>query len=117
APWGGGRGGRRISRRGFLRIGGTALAGVLGGAPASWAARELGILTAVNYAPTSDAQARRARQAVRKSRRRQRPHQSRAERTDAGQALVRAHGPLRPRHHDPRDPISLALSARAGRRV
>ena len=45
---------RRISRRGFLRIGGTALAGVLGGAPASWAARELGILTAVNYAPTSD---------------------------------------------------------------
>ena len=46
---------RRISRRGFLRIGGTALAGVLGGAPASWAARELGILTAVNYAPTSDA--------------------------------------------------------------
>jgi multiple sugar transport system substrate-binding protein len=46
---------RRISRRGFLRIGGTALAGVLGGMPASWAARELGILTAVNYAPTSDA--------------------------------------------------------------
>jgi multiple sugar transport system substrate-binding protein len=46
---------RRISRRGFLRIGGTALAGVLGGVPASWAARELGILTAVNYAPTSDA--------------------------------------------------------------
>jgi multiple sugar transport system substrate-binding protein len=45
---------RRISRRGFLRIGGTALAGVVGGAPASWAARELGILTAVNYAPTSD---------------------------------------------------------------
>jgi multiple sugar transport system substrate-binding protein len=47
----------RISRRGFLRIGGPALigvAGVLGGAPASWAARELGILTAVNYAPTSD---------------------------------------------------------------
>jgi hypothetical protein len=33
---------RRISRRGFLRIGGTALAGGLGGAPASWAARELG---------------------------------------------------------------------------
>jgi multiple sugar transport system substrate-binding protein len=45
---------RRISRRGFLRTGGTALAGVLAGAPASWAARELGILTAVNYAPTSD---------------------------------------------------------------
>jgi multiple sugar transport system substrate-binding protein len=47
----------RITRRGFLRIGGPALigvAGVLGGAPASWAARELGILTAVNYAPTSD---------------------------------------------------------------
>ena len=47
----------RISRRDFLRIGGPALigvAGVLGGAPASWAARELGILTAVNYAPTSD---------------------------------------------------------------
>jgi multiple sugar transport system substrate-binding protein len=47
----------RISRRGFLRIGGPALigvAGVLGRAPASWAARELGILTAVNYAPTSD---------------------------------------------------------------
>jgi multiple sugar transport system substrate-binding protein len=45
---------RRIGRRGFLRIGGTALAGVLGAAPAAWAARELGILTAVNYAPTSD---------------------------------------------------------------
>ena len=47
----------RITRRGFLRIGGPALvgiAGVLGGAPASWAARELGILTAVNYAPSSD---------------------------------------------------------------
>jgi multiple sugar transport system substrate-binding protein len=47
----------RITRRGFLRIGGPALvgiSGVLGGAPASWAARELGILTAVNYAPSSD---------------------------------------------------------------
>ena len=30
-------------------------AGILGGAPASRAARELNILTAVNYAPSSDA--------------------------------------------------------------
>jgi multiple sugar transport system substrate-binding protein len=47
----------RISRRGFLRIGGPVLvgaAGVFAKAPASWAARELGILTAVNYAPSSD---------------------------------------------------------------
>jgi multiple sugar transport system substrate-binding protein len=47
----------RITRRGFLRIGGPILvgaAGVLSKAPASWAARELGILTAVNYAPSSD---------------------------------------------------------------
>ena len=48
----------RVDRRGFLRAGGQAVigvAGILGGAPASWAARELSILTAVNYAPTSDA--------------------------------------------------------------
>jgi multiple sugar transport system substrate-binding protein len=48
----------RITRRGFLRIGGPVLvgaAGVFAKAPASWAARELGILTAVNYAPASDA--------------------------------------------------------------
>ena len=48
----------RVDRRGFLRAGGqavVAVAGILGGAPASWAARELNILTAVNYAPTSDA--------------------------------------------------------------
>jgi multiple sugar transport system substrate-binding protein len=48
----------RVDRRGFLRAGGQAViavAGILGGAPASWAARELNILTAVNYAPTSDA--------------------------------------------------------------
>jgi multiple sugar transport system substrate-binding protein len=47
----------RITRRGFLRIGGPILvgaAGVLSKAPVSWAARELGILTAVNYAPSSD---------------------------------------------------------------
>jgi multiple sugar transport system substrate-binding protein len=47
----------RITRRGFLRIGGPVLvgaAGVFAKAPASWAARELGILTAVNYAPSSD---------------------------------------------------------------
>ena len=47
----------RVDRRGFLRAGGqaaVAAAGILGGAPASWAARELNILTAVNYAPTSD---------------------------------------------------------------
>ena len=47
----------RVDRRGFLRASGRAvvgIAGVLGGAPASWAARELSILTAVNYAPTSD---------------------------------------------------------------
>ena len=47
-----------VTRRGFLRTGGQALigmAGVLTGPPASWAARELSLLTAVNYAPTSDA--------------------------------------------------------------
>ncbi|HEY2991891.1 MAG TPA: extracellular solute-binding protein [Methylomirabilota bacterium] len=47
-----------VSRRAFLRAGGQALigvAGILGGAPASWAARELSLLTAVNYAPASDA--------------------------------------------------------------
>ena len=49
--------GHRITRRGFLRLGGPVLIGIAGGvagAPASWAARELGILTAVNYAPASD---------------------------------------------------------------
>jgi len=48
---------RRVDRRGFLRASGQAvvgIAGVLGGAPVSWAARELSILTAVNYVPTSD---------------------------------------------------------------
>src|SRR3989475_7281969 len=47
-----------VSRRAFLRAGGQALigvAGILGSAPASWAARELSLLTAVNYAPASDA--------------------------------------------------------------
>ena len=47
----------RVDRRGFLRTSGQALialGGVLGRAPAGWAARELGILTAVNYAPSSD---------------------------------------------------------------
>jgi multiple sugar transport system substrate-binding protein len=47
----------RGGRREFLRTGGqvlVGLAGVLGRAPASWAARELSILTAVNYAPSSD---------------------------------------------------------------
>ena len=45
-----------VTRRGFVRT--TAgLAGILaaGRAPASWAAREVSLLTAVNYAPTSDA--------------------------------------------------------------
>jgi multiple sugar transport system substrate-binding protein len=47
----------RVDRRGFLRTSGQAVigaAGILAGAPASWAARELNILTAVNYAPSSD---------------------------------------------------------------
>ena len=47
----------RVTRREFLRTSSQALigaAGILGGAPASWAARELSILTAVNYAPSSD---------------------------------------------------------------
>ena len=47
----------RVDRRAFLRTGGhvvVGLAGILGRAPASWAARELSILTAVNYAPSSD---------------------------------------------------------------
>jgi len=48
-----------VSRRAFLRTGGRTLAGIAGilaagRAPASWAARELTLLTAVNYAPTSD---------------------------------------------------------------
>ena len=45
-----------LSRRGFVRT--TAgLAGILaaGRPPAAWAAREVSLLTAVNYAPTSDA--------------------------------------------------------------
>jgi multiple sugar transport system substrate-binding protein len=44
-----------ISRRGFVR-GVTGIAGILaaGRAPAAWAAREVSLLTAVNYAPTSD---------------------------------------------------------------
>src|SRR3989475_11674632 len=46
-------------RRAFLTTGGRALAGMAGilaagRAPASWAARELSLLTAVNYAPASD---------------------------------------------------------------
>ncbi len=47
----------RVDGRAFRRTGGrvvVGLAGVLGRAPASWAARELSILTAVNYAPSSD---------------------------------------------------------------
>jgi multiple sugar transport system substrate-binding protein len=47
----------RVDRRGFLRHSGQALVatvGVLGRPPAGWAARELSILTAVNYAPSSD---------------------------------------------------------------
>ena len=47
-----------VTRRGFLRTSGQValgLAGALAGAPPSWAARELSLLTAVNYAPTSDA--------------------------------------------------------------
>src|SRR5438046_3571989 len=50
---------RNSGRRAFLRTGGRAMAGVAGilaagRAPASWAARELSLLTAVNYAPASD---------------------------------------------------------------
>src|SRR5256712_900854 len=50
---------QRVGRRHFLRTGGRAMAGLTGflavwRAPAAWAARELSILTAVNYAPTSD---------------------------------------------------------------
>jgi hypothetical protein len=43
-----------LSRRTFVRVSG--LAGILAAArpPAAWAARELTLLTAVNYAPTSD---------------------------------------------------------------
>jgi multiple sugar transport system substrate-binding protein len=43
-----------VSRRTFLRAGALGITGVLGGAPVSWAARELSLLTAVNYAPASD---------------------------------------------------------------
>ena len=43
------------SRRAFVR-GAAGLAGILaaGRAPAAWAAREISLLTAVNYAPASD---------------------------------------------------------------
>src|SRR5262245_24014648 len=49
----------RLSRRAFVRsttCGLAGLAGILaaGRAPAAWAAREIALLTAVNYAPTSD---------------------------------------------------------------
>ena len=45
----------RISRRAFVH-GAAGLAGILATrrAPAAWAAREISLLTAVNYAPTSD---------------------------------------------------------------
>src|SRR5262245_27974523 len=47
------------NRRAFITTGGRALTGIagilaVGRAPASWAARELNLLTAVNYAPASD---------------------------------------------------------------
>ena len=47
-----------VSRRGFLRTSGHVLVGatgILGRPPAGWAARQLGLLTAVNFAPASDA--------------------------------------------------------------
>src|SRR5690349_2948624 len=46
----------RVDRRGFLRVSSQAAVGaasLLGRPPASWAARELSLLTAVNYAPSS----------------------------------------------------------------
>jgi multiple sugar transport system substrate-binding protein len=52
---GDGIGQRGVERRAFLRTGGGALAAVLaGGVPASGQTRELSLLTAVNYAPSSD---------------------------------------------------------------
>jgi multiple sugar transport system substrate-binding protein len=50
----------KISRRAFVRTTGTAVAGLAGilaagRPPAAWAAREVSLLTAVNYAPASDA--------------------------------------------------------------
>src|SRR5256884_6151963 len=49
---------QRVGRRHFLRTSGRAIAGLAGllagQPPAAWAARELSLLTAVNYAPTSD---------------------------------------------------------------
>lgn len=52
-----------VSRRAFVRTTGRAVGGLAGilaasRAPAVWAARELNVLTAVNYAPTSDAKLR-----------------------------------------------------------
>jgi multiple sugar transport system substrate-binding protein len=47
-----------VSRRGFLRTSGQGLiaaAGILGRPPASWAVRQLGVLTAVNQAAAADA--------------------------------------------------------------
>src|SRR5947199_10873909 len=49
---------QRVGRRHFLRTSGRAIAGLAGllagQPPAAWAARELSLLTAVSYAPTSD---------------------------------------------------------------
>src|SRR5207249_1619116 len=49
---------QRVGRRHFLRSSGRAIAGLAGllagQPPAAWAARELSLLTAVSYAPTSD---------------------------------------------------------------
>src|SRR5262245_57074844 len=50
---------REVGRRTFIRTGGRTLPGIAGilaagRAPAAWAARELSLLTAVNYAPASD---------------------------------------------------------------
>ena len=51
---------RSFTRRAFVRASGRTVAGIAGilaagRAPAAWAAREVSLLTAVNYAPTSDA--------------------------------------------------------------
>jgi len=68
---------------------------------AAWAARELTLLTAVNYARPRR-QAHRARPSVHEGHRRRRAHGPHAERADAREAVGRAHVAGRPRHREPR---------------
>ena len=106
----------RLDRREFLRTGGQAalgIAGILGRAPASWAARELSILTAVNYAPTSDAKlaelGKRFAKATGVNVRIDHIQSVQMPAKLSAELMARA----RPRHHEPRDALPVALPARA----